>query len=67
MALVSIAPATTWQRDDNGWYRVIYTKKIAGRRFMLHSFIKKSAKTNQRDLDVGLFRRNVITVADDKG
>lgn len=40
------------QVDDDGWYRVIYLKKIAGRLFMLHSFVKKSAKTSPRDLSI---------------
>ena len=39
------------QQDDNGWYRVIYLKKVQGRLFMLHSFMKKSAKTSPRDLN----------------
>jgi phage-related protein len=39
------------QVDDKGWYRVIYLSKIANRIFMLHSFIKKSSKTSQRDLN----------------
>lgn len=40
------------QADDDGWYRIIYLKKIAGRLFMLHSFVKKSAKTSPQDLSV---------------
>ncbi len=40
------------QVDNNGWYRLIYLKKIAGQFFMLHSFVKKSAKTSQRDLSI---------------
>ena len=40
------------QMDSNGWYRVIYLQRIAGRLFMLHSFVKKSAKTSQRDVSI---------------
>jgi len=40
------------QSDDDGWYRIIYLKKIAGRLFMLHSFVKKSAKTSSKDLSI---------------
>ena len=28
------------QADDDGWYRLVYLKKIAGRLYMLHSFVK---------------------------
>ncbi len=44
------------QVDGNGWYRVIYLKKIGNRIFVLHSFVKKSAKTSQRDLNVAKSR-----------
>ena len=40
------------QADANGWYRIVYMQRIAGRLFMLHSFVKKSAKTSQRDLNI---------------
>jgi len=40
------------QMDRNGWYRLIYLKKIGDRLFVLHSFIKKSAKTSQRNLNI---------------
>lgn len=40
------------QSDDDGWYRIVYLKKIAGRLFMLHSFVKKSAKTSRKDLNI---------------
>jgi len=40
------------QRDENGWYRLIYLKKIANRVFMLHGFVKKSTKTSQKDLNI---------------
>jgi len=40
------------QADTSGWYRVVYMQRVAGRLFMLHSFVKKSAKTSQRDLNI---------------
>ncbi len=40
------------QSDDDGWYRLVYFKKIAGRLFMLHCFVKKSAKTSRKDLNI---------------
>jgi len=40
------------QRDSNGWYRVIYLGIIDGVVHVLHSFVKKSGKTPQNDLDV---------------
>ncbi len=40
------------QRDANGWYRLIYLKKIGTRVFMLHGFVKKSGKTSRNDLDI---------------
>ena len=48
------------QRDDSGWYRVIYLKRIANRLFMLHSFTKKSAKTSQNDLHVAKTRLKLV-------
>jgi len=44
------------QADDDGWYRVVYLKKIAERFHMLHSFVKKSAKTSQKDLNIAKTR-----------
>ena len=44
------------QQDRNGWYRLIYLKKIGDRVFMLHSFVKKSAKTSPRDLNIATNR-----------
>lgn len=40
------------QADDDGWYRLVYLKKIAERFFMLHCFVKKSAKTSRKDLNI---------------
>jgi len=48
------------QMDSNGWYRVIYLQRVAGHLFMLHSFVKKSAKTSQQDLNIAKQRLKVV-------
>jgi phage-related protein len=48
------------QMDDAGWYRVIYLSKIGDRLHMLHSFVKKSKKTPQNDLDIASARLKVV-------
>ena len=40
------------QRDRAAWYRTIYLGVIEGKVHILHSFIKKSAKTPTNDLNV---------------
>ena len=40
------------QRDDKGWYRLIYLARIAGTLYMLHGFRKKSAKTSRNDIAI---------------
>ena len=40
------------QRDQAGWYRTIYLGLIDGKLHILHSFIKKSAKTPANDLKI---------------
>jgi phage-related protein len=37
--------------DEAAWYRVIYLARIAGRIYVLDSFIKKSRKTEKNDLN----------------
>ncbi len=56
------------QADDNGWYRVIYFTKIRARVFVLHSFVKKSAKTPPRDLGIAIQRLKAVQalVAEEK-
>lgn len=44
------------QRDRAGWYRTIYLGVIDGKVHILHSFIKKSAKTPTNDLNVAATR-----------
>jgi phage-related protein len=40
------------QRDDRGWYRIIYLSRVGDTIYMLHSFVKKSAKTSSNDLKI---------------
>jgi len=49
------------QMDSNGWYRVIYLQRVAGKLYMLHSFVKKSARTSQRDLNIAKERLTDVT------
>ena len=39
-------------RDDAGWYRVIYLRKVGNTIYVLHAFRKQSARTGKRDLSV---------------
>jgi phage-related protein len=48
------------QMDDKGWYRTIYLSKVANRIYMLHSFVKKSAKTSQNDLRIATARLKAV-------
>jgi phage-related protein len=48
------------QVDDGGWYRVIYLNKVADRLHVLHSFVKKSAKTARRDLNIASARLKLV-------
>ena len=48
------------QRDNNGWYRTIYFGVIKGQIFVLHSFVKKSAKTPKNDLSIAESRYKEI-------
>ncbi|HEY4234892.1 MAG TPA: type II toxin-antitoxin system RelE/ParE family toxin [Lacipirellulaceae bacterium] len=48
------------QVDDAGWYRVIYLNKVGNRLYMLHSFVKKSAKTGQNDLNIASNRLKAV-------
>ena len=48
------------QVDDRGWYRVIYLGKVGNRIYMLHSFVKKSAKTSRNDLRVASARLKAV-------
>ena len=48
------------QRDTNGWYRVIYLSKVGNTLHMLHSFVKKSAKTSRKDLSIATNRLKAV-------
>jgi phage-related protein len=48
------------QADDRGWYRVIYLQRIANRLYVLHSLIKKSARTPANDLKIASQRLKVV-------
>ncbi len=48
------------QMDDKGWYRVIYLGKVGNRLHMLHSFVKKSAKTSRNDLRIASSRLKAV-------
>ena len=39
-------------QDARGWYRIFYLKKIEDVVYVLHCFEKKTAKTEQKDIDV---------------
>ena len=40
------------ESDRSGWYRIIYYLRVKSKVVVLHSFAKKSRKTDQRDLDI---------------
>ena len=47
-------------RDDAGWYRVIYLRKVENTIYVLHAFKKQSAKTSKRDLAVAEQRLKTV-------
>jgi phage-related protein len=50
------------QRDKAGWYRTIYFGLLDGKMYILHSFIKKSAKTPSNDLNVAASRLKEVRI-----
>lgn len=48
------------QRDENGWYRLIYLTKIGDTYHVLHSFVKRSAKTPAKDLNTAEQRLKAV-------
>jgi len=48
------------QCDSNGWYRTIYLSRVEDKIHLLHCFIKKSAKTNKKDLSIAKNRLRVV-------
>lgn len=39
-------------QDERAWYRVFYLKKIANLVYVLHCFEKRTAQTEQKDIEV---------------
>jgi phage-related protein len=40
------------EQDERAWYRVFYLKKVANVVYVLHCFEKRSAQTEQKDIEV---------------
>jgi phage-related protein len=40
------------EQDERAWYRVFYLKKIANVVYVLHCFEKRTAQTEQKDIEV---------------
>lgn len=40
------------EQDERAWYRVFYLKKIAGLIYVLHCFEKRTAQTENKDIEV---------------
>ncbi len=55
------------ESDERAWYRVIYLSKIGDSIYVLHSFEKKSRKTDQRDLDKAQERLATVQTLINKG
>jgi phage-related protein len=51
------------KRDARGWYRIIYLTKVDDTFYMLHSFVKKSAKTSRKDLAIAKQRLQTVRQA----
>jgi len=51
------------QRDDAGWYRIIYLSRVNDVFYMLHTFRKQSAKTSQKDIAVAKTRLKAVLEA----
>jgi len=51
------------QRDDAGWYRIIYLSRVNDVLYMLHTFRKQSAKTSQKDIAVAKTRLKAVLEA----
>lgn len=60
MKSVGAGVAELRQRDANGWYRTIYLGVVDGKLHILHSFVKKSAKTSKNDLNIAEHRLKVV-------
>jgi len=51
------------QRDDAGWYRIIYLSRVEETLYMLHTFRKQSAKTSKKDIAVAQTRLKTVLEA----
>lgn len=60
MKSVGTGVAELRQRDSSGWYRTIYLSVVEGKLHILHSFVKKSAKTSKKDLSIAENRLKVV-------
>jgi phage-related protein len=38
--------------EESGWYRVVYTARLAEAVYVIHAFQKKTRATSQRDIDI---------------
>ncbi len=47
-------------QDERAWYRVFYLKKIAGVVYVLHCFEKRTAQTEQKDIEVAKQRLKLL-------
>lgn len=56
MSSISTGVFELKDRDKSGWYRVLYFTKVKNRVFVLHSFVKKTAKTSKNDLKIASIR-----------
>jgi phage-related protein len=63
--VVEISPKKTGQEirisDRDGIYRVMYITKIADTVRVLHAFVKKTQRTEQRDIDLAKQRLKEVT------
>ena len=48
------------QRDQRGWYRLVYLAKVENTIYVLHCFEKRSRKTPQKDLDTAKVRLKAV-------
>lgn len=48
----TVGPGVYELQDQRAWYRVFYLKKIANLVYVLHCFEKRTAQTEQKDIEV---------------
>ena len=64
MATIGIGVKEIRLKEESGIFRVIYVARFAERIYVLHAFQKKTARTEQRDID--LARKHYREVANDQ-